>query len=243
MNNSYIAVLDSGIGGISVLKDLIKVLPGEKFLYFGDNGNAPYGNKTIDELTVISKRNIDLIKRYPVKCLVLGCNTLSVNIIYSIMRYSALPTFGVFPPVERVSKNKKTLLLSTLRTAKTFTSSDNLHVLGLKNLVYDIENNVGDLTKINIERNLSLSEGFFINKKNYYDTIILGCTHYVFIKNKISDHFCPKNIISGNEYTVKAVLDFLQNNKSLVNNKGFEVKFIGNFAVFNEHFYISSGQT
>ncbi len=242
MNDSYIAVLDSGIGGISVLKDLIKSMPNEKYLYLGDNGNAPYGNKTIQELINLSKKNIEIIKHYPVKCLVIGCNTLSVNIIYDITTYSQIPTFGVFPPIDKISSNERTLLLSTLRTANTFTPTEHFHVLGLKNLVFDIENNANKLREINLVKNLDLSDGYFVNKKNFYDTIILGCTHYSFIKNKISDHFCPKKIISGNEFTVNKVKNYLQNTNSLVNYNGFELNFIGSYAGFNKNFFDKSGQ-
>ncbi len=237
MKDSFVAVLDSGIGGLSVLNELIKVLPNEKYVYLGDNGNAPYGNKSIDELLTLSRENIDLIKNYPIKCLVLGCNTLSVNIINEIEQYAQIKTFGVFPPVNKILTKEKTLLISTVRTAKNFVSNKNFHILALKNVVTDIETNINNLSKINIDKNLCLSEGFFVNKKGYYDTVILGCTHYVFIKNKIFDHFCPRKIISGNEFTAIKVRDFLLEQDLLVKHKRFEINFIGKYAKINEKFF------
>ena len=109
MDNRFIAVLDSGVGGLSVLCALQKKFPFERFLYFGDNGNAPYGSRSIRNLLSITIKNIDYIKSYGLKAIVVACNTLSVNIIYNIREYSNLPVFGIFPPVERcVAENKKT---------------------------------------------------------------------------------------------------------------------------------------
>ncbi len=242
MSDTFIAVLDSGIGGISVLRDIVNEFPNEKYLYLGDNKNAPYGNKSVDELWRLTKKNINIIKGYPVKCLVVGCNTLSVNLIDKIRKHVKVPTFGVFPPVKECLNTEKTLLLSTVKTAKRFTSNENLHVVGLKDLVKDIEYNVFNLDRIDFDYNLQQVEGSCVNKKGYYDTVILGCTHYCFIKNKIFDHFCPKKIISGNNFTVKEVKHFLKNCKSPVNKNDFSVNFIGESACFNQKFYNSSGQ-
>ena len=104
MTDSFVAVLDSGIGGISLLKSLARALPEKRFLYFGDNSNAPYGNKTKEELFKLTAQNIDYIKQYNIDALVLGCNTLSVNLIDEIKNYSKLPVFGVFPPIERAKE-------------------------------------------------------------------------------------------------------------------------------------------
>ena len=82
MNNDYIAVLDSGIGGISVLNELLKLMPNQNFIYFGDNKNAPYGSKNLKTLLELTKSNLDyLTSSFNLKGLVLGCNTLSVNFL------------------------------------------------------------------------------------------------------------------------------------------------------------------
>ena len=243
MTDAYIAVLDSGIGGISVLKELIKEFPNRKFLYLGDNGNAPYGEKKRRELLSLAIKNLNIINKYNVEALVLGCNTLSVNVIEDIRTYAGIPVFGTFPPVENfLLKDEKVLLLATERTAEKYQGIKNLHAVGLKNMVKDIEENAFNLSKVSIEKNLAESVGYFVDKKGYYDTVILGCTHYVFLKNKIFDHFCPKILTSGNYFAVKMLKKFLANNKSSVNNKGFELKFLGDYANFNQKFYVSGGQ-
>ena len=195
MIDSYIAVIDSGIGGISVLKELVKNFPTERFLYFGDNFNAPYGNKGRKELLSLTLSNLNIILRYNVKAIVLACNTLSVNVLGELMNFSPVQVFGTFPPVENfLIKGKRGLLLATERTAEKYRGIRNLHSVGLKKLVIDIEKNAFNLTDLNFEKHLFDSVGDFVDKKGFYDVVILGCTHYVFIKNKIFkwERFCYK---------------------------------------------------
>ena len=231
MEKGYVAVLDSSVGGISVLKELVKRYPNEQYLYFGDYYNAPYGNKNLRQLLDITKRNIDFIKRYPIKLIVLGCNTLSVTLKEDIECYAGVRVFGIYPPVETTfNHDDKTLLLATVKTAKQYIASDNLHVVGLKDLARDIENNISSLTNVNFSSHLECSVGDFCNKKNFYKTVILGCTHYEFIKNQIFDHFCPQNMISGVNFLVKNLSNTLISNKTLVNHNCFDVLFIGDNA-------------
>lgn len=236
MNDGFIAVLDSGVGGISVLKELIKLMPNERYLYFGDNKNAPYGNKEEKELLDITYNNIRRLENYNIKILVIGCNTLSVTILEQIKRFAKVPTFGVFPPVcKALDENDKVLLLSTCRTAKKFIGDARLKVVGLKNLAKDVEEHLDNLALIDLDKHL-------YNIKGRFDAVVLGCTHYIFIKNKIFDYFCPLKIYNGEYFTAEEVYRFIKNNKSLENNKGFSLLFMGESASINERFFIKSGQ-
>ena len=244
MNEQFIAVLDSGIGGISVLKELVKAFPNESFLYLGDNDNAPYGNKRKEILLSITMRNIDLLKSYPIKALVLACNTLSVNLIDDIKRYSGLPTFGIFPPVEScVLDNNKTLLLATKRTSENYVNIPKLDVVGLVNLVDEIERNMFNLEFVDFGHSLKeYSCGCFFNIKRHYRTVILGCTHYNFIKNKIFDHFQPQKIIDGTTFLIFNLKKYLKSDKSLEKIKRFSILFIRQNAKENQYFFEKSGQ-
>lgn len=243
MRSDFIAVMDSGIGGLSVLKLLKEKFPNEKFLYYGDNDNAPYGNKSKRELLAITIRNVDYIKSFGVKAIVLACNTLSVNLIQDVIDYSGLPVFGIFPPVESsLISGGKTLLLSTVRTAENYRGIKNVDAVGLPTLVDIIEQNVFDLDKVAFSNVLKDAIGEFVDKKGYYKTVILGCTHYEFIKNQISDHFCPQKIIGGQFFTVKKFCKFLENEKSLVNYRRNGVLFVGKNKELNENFWEKSGQ-
>ncbi len=238
MNDGYIALLDSGIGGLSVLNQLLNILPNEKYIYFGDNQNAPYGNKSLSELKRITFKNIDYIKQYNIKLLVVACNTLSVNLINDITAYSGLKTFGVFPPVEQaIIKSKRSLLLATERTAQIYREVKGLTAIGLKTLAKDIEDNKFKLNSFSIDKAITMSSGKYVNTLGYYDSIILGCTHYFFIKNKIFDHFRPQKIIFGEKFTADAVKNFIKNKKSLENYKQNELLFIGENAKTNQDFF------
>ncbi len=243
MNSGYIALLDSGIGGLSLLLELVKVLPNERFLYFGDNDNAPYGNKSNRDLKRLTEKNVDYIKRYNVKIIVVACNTLSVNLLKEIEAYSGLPTFGVFPPVESATCfDKNVLLLSTCRTAEHYADNNMLTVCGVPNLATEIEKTPFALENVQV---IDLLFENFIDKKiknKRFDVIILGCTHYFFVKNKILDHFKPLKIINGEFFTAKKIKAFIESDKSLENNKGFEILFVGDNAKFNEKFFNFSGQ-
>lgn len=244
MKGRFIAVIDSGIGGLSLLRDLIKNFPNEEFLYFGDNGNAPYGNKNNSELERITMQNIFFVMSYGVKAIVFACNTISVNVMGKIKRYVDVPIFGIFPPVESmVMRGKKTLLFCTERTAENYRGIIGVDVVGLPTLAKEIENNALHLCGFNaVNIIFNCHNGKFIKEKGYYDTIILGCTHFVFIKNQILDHFCPQKITTGNEFTINEISKYFKNEKSLVKYKGFSILFIGKYGEFNKIIFEKSGQ-
>lgn len=243
MNSGYIAVIDSGIGGISVLKSLIKELPNEHYLYFGDNFNAPYGNKSKSQLRLLTFNNLQYLKQFPIKALVVACGTLSTTLLNDIRQFSELPTFGVYPPVESaLAHGEKTLLLSTRLTAKQYVENQLLTVVGLRGLASEIEYKASDLSKVDFCNNILTCEDYERIKNKRFDTVILGCTHYFFVKNQIFDHFRPQKITSGDHFTVKMVKKYLQKVKSLGKYKRFQVDFIGDSAKFNQEFFIKSGQ-
>ena len=231
MYRENIAVMDSGVGGLSILKGLVKELPCNNYFYFGDNDNAPYGNKSHSELLQLVQKNLKIIEEIKPTVLVVACNTLSVSLFNEISYMSGIKTFGVRPPAEKYITGKgKTLLLSTVATAKYFKSEGNLYVKGLPHLVEDIEKNVANFDHIDLNHHFSHIYG-------YFDRIILGCTHYIFIENQILNHFRPREIISGNNKTIEDVKAYLGNKKSLEESKGFCVNFIGNNSQKNKQFF------
>lgn len=244
MCDKYVAVIDSGIGGISVLKELVENFPTQKFLYFGDNDNCPYGNKTKRELESLTLKNLTYLLSFNLRAIVVACNTLSVNVIGLIKEYTALPVIGVFPPIERcVINGEKTLLLATVKTAENFKSGHNIDVVGVRNLVSDIEVNVQRLKYFDAISSLHSGYiGNFCSKKGYYDTIILGCTHYNFVKNQISDHFQPRKILSGVDFSINFFKKICPLEKSLVKYCQNQVLFIGNNAENNQKIFNLSGQ-
>lgn len=231
MNCTRIAVIDSGVGGLSLLDDLVKEFPFCEFLYFGDNQNAPYGNRTYRDLFSLTLENLSFVLSFNVDAVVFACNTISVSILPKIREFSPVQTFGIFPPVEKeLMKNNRVLLLSTDVTARRFNGIKGVETIGLSRLVKAIETNLFSLSSINIS-------SFLPSKKIFFDTLILGCTHFNFVKSQISNHFCPRKVTSGSDSVINQLKLFLRNRKSLDKNCCFSVKFIGKSREINQDFW------
>ncbi len=234
MINGNIALIDSGIGGLNLLYALDEKLNSTRFFYFGDNDNAPYGNMSINNLWSLTMENLIFLRQFDIDYLLLGCNTLSVNILNKIQDFMSVKTIGVFPPVESAIINKnKTLLLSTVATSKNYKQNSFLTPLGLPFLAGEIERKVFSLKSINLNHHIPP----LTYKKNYFDTVILGCTHYDFIKNEIFDHLKPQKLITGIDFTISYVLKELKILKSLDKTYKNEIIFIGKNASFNKKIY------
>ncbi len=239
MEKEYIGVLDSGIGGLSLLRELVKAFPKENYIYYGDNKNAPYGNKTVRELKYRVFTILNELNDFNIKCIVFACNTLSINLINKLNDITDIPIIGIFPPIEYyVLRDKKTLLLCTPLTASKINKQKNLTVLPLKNLAFDIENNCFNLEKVDVKK--QILEAFKSNNidiSSKYDVLILGCTHYVFVKNKIFDHFVTQKTTDGAIFTINKVKAIIKTHKNISKNKGFSVIFCGDDKIKNEKFW------
>ena len=193
-----VGIIDSGIGGVFVLKKLAQNIKGEKFVYYGDNQNVPYGNKSPRELLSLAIGAATQLLPYNPKCLVLGCNTLSLTVRSDLEKFSGIPVFGVFPPVEsEVFAGKKTLLIATERTCSFFNGKRGITVLPQKHLAKSVE-----------DSKFTQNIDFIIEGKNFFyrfDSVILGCTHYEFIKNAPVFKFLTTEIKSGIDDCVKQV--------------------------------------
>lgn len=242
MKKRFIAILDSGIGGLSVFKELYNVMPDESYIYFGDTDNVPYGSKTEKELTEITVKNIDTILKYDVKAIVVGCNTLSVGVLGVVAPKFNLPMFGVYPNLRDSEGN--TVVFCTPFTAKRLKVNEKykttVKIVPLCDLAVDIEQN-----KFNL-KNVDIKNCFYGNNEldcaldrfgGVVDTVILGCTHYDFVKDQFLDHFRPRTITSGNALTAKRVYYCLHKNGLYEKHQKFTIDFIGNSAEINFNFY------
>lgn len=242
MQKEYIAIIDSGIGGISVLKNLVTVLPNENFIYVSDDKNAPYGNKSNRKLFSVFIDSFSFLLNYNLKCIVLACNTLSLTIKKQIEDFFSIKTYGVFPPVEKCQVNgKKTILLSTLNTAVKYKDYKNLTVIGFYYLAEDIETCNGHFEKIDLDYHLKNSyiNTTFSQTKIPFGDLIIGCTHYNFIKNKIFAYFDHQEMVSGDVLTTNSIAKELKSQKLFENNYQNEILFLGanaekNYNIFNK---------
>lgn len=185
-----IAVFDSGVGGISVLKHIHTLLPNEKLLYVADSKYAPYGNKTATEIQARCFEIAEFLIAKNVKALVVACNTATAAAIDALRAKYTLPIIGMEPAVKPAAEASRTGIIGVLATTGTLKSAQfaallesygrNVKVVtqACVGLVECIERGELDTanTKALVEQYCVplLAEGA--------DTIVLGCTHYPFIK-------------------------------------------------------------
>lgn len=212
-NIAPIGVVDSGVGGISVLKELIKLMPNENYLYFGDNKNAPYGIKTAEEVRAIMMKNAQYMMSKGIKALVVACNTATGASIKALReRYPNFPIIGIEPaikPSARYHEHSNVLVMATPLTLKQekfhdlvdkFALEANIVPLPCPGLMELVE--AGEISGQKLDS--YLNELFKPFKDKKIDSVVLGCTHYPHIKNAVSkvlgDHVM---IFDGGEGTAR----------------------------------------
>ena len=218
--NDYIAVFDSGVGGISVLRQLLKQMPNERFLYFGDSANAPYGNRTTEEvrqLTLAAAKK--LTTEYPVKALVVACNTATAAAI-EILRatYPDLIVIGIEPAlkvaVDHLPHGSIGVMATevTLREEKfdalveRFRDKHPIFKIPAPGLVPLIEAGKADEPETDALLHQILDP--YVGK---IDALVLGCTHYPFVTRRIKRVLGPGTVVvHGGRGTAKETLRRLQ---------------------------------
>jgi|SRR5579885_1020536 len=226
--NNPIGVLDSGIGGLTVCKEIIRELPSESLVYIGDSQNAPYGAKSEREIYQLSKRLISFLLKWQTKLVVIACNTITVSCLEKLRRdFPDLPIVGTVPVVKtavEVSRNKRIGILSTTQTAKSayqknlltkFATGCTVFNHGTDDLVPILE--AGELTGKRIKERLQKILAVF--QKEQIDTLALGCTHYPLLKRKINDILGPQVIfLDSGAAVARQVHRILTNNNDLSKN-------------------------
>lgn len=219
--NDLIGFFDSGVGGISVLHEARRQLPNEHFLFFGDNLNAPYGPRPLEQIRALSAAGIDRLLRRGVKAVVIACNT-ATSAYAEIVRaeHPELPIVGMEPalkPAHFARHGGKVIVLATeatLRLAKferlmSLYGDDAINVAGA-GLVELVESGRARSPEARerLEALLSPYRGEQI------DAIVLGCTHYPFLRGDIQRLFPQAQLFDGREGTA-ARLKYLLDERGL----------------------------
>lgn len=246
-----IAFFDSGIGGLTVLAKLKKILPNEDYIYFGDIKHIPYGEKTIEQLSRYTGRVFNFFENQGVKAVIMACNTTSATIYEKLKdKYS----FKIYPiiqscasviakmPIEKLGVMATTVTIQTGAYAKELKKyNQNLEIFEMPcppwvRIVEDQTQNMPESIKI-VESHLKKM------LENKPEKIVLGCTHYPYLLEILSK-FAPKEIfIDPAEYFAEYIRDDLTNNNMLNTSsiKGFEEFFVSanpeQFQKASEMFY------
>ena len=193
--HDYIAVFDSGVGGISVLRHLVKQMPGERYLYFGDSANAPYGSRTTEEVRKLTFAAAEkLMGEYPIKALVLACNTATAAAVKELRSaYPDLIVIGIEPALKLAADHFPRGRIGVMATEVTlreekfdillhrFDADCTITKIPAPGLVQLVE--AGRAEEAETEDLLKQILGPYVGK---LDALVLGCTHYPFAAGAIS---------------------------------------------------------
>jgi len=199
MNNQPIGIFDSGIGGISILKKINKILPNENIIYLADNKNCPYGNKSISNIIKLSLKNTSTLIQMNCKAIVIACNTATTNAIKEIRNSFSVPIIGIEPAIKPAINNTKTNKIGVLATEKTLTSTHFNRTSNRFSNKVEIYEQIGyDLVNLiesgNSKETKTLLKSYLEKMvKSNIDQLVLGCTHYHFLI-PIIKKIIPKNI-------------------------------------------------
>lgn len=205
-----VLVFDSGIGGLSIYNEIYNKIPYLRYIYAFDNEMFPYGDKSSEFLIKRVSHIIDtIIESYSIDLAVIACNTASTICLPSLRSKFSFPIVGVVPaikPASIITKNKCIGLLATKATIqraytsnliKEFAPDCNVKLLGLSELAYIAENKLQGID-VNMQQ-LEMLMQPWLNLLVIPDTIVLGCTHYPFIKDELKLLFPNTTFIdSGN---------------------------------------------
>ncbi len=224
-STSPIGVFDSGVGGIGTLAALRRELPRERFLFYGDTANAPYGTKSREEVMACVSRIMDHLLSRDVKAVVIACNTATAVAAAELRARYALPIIGIEPalkPAHEIRREGQILVLATpmtLRLEKFRALYERygegavpLPCPGLMELVE---------READGEARRYLTELFAPYDLTKVDAIVLGCTHYVFLRPILKD-ILPANVsvLDGNEGTARQLRRVLTDRGLLSSGEG-----------------------
>jgi len=236
-----IAIIDSGLGGLHILKECCRVLPSYNFVYMADFFNAPYGNKSKRDLFKIAYGLVENINRqYKPDAIVFACNTLTVNTIKKIRKSFDLKLVGVEPALKQAKINGGDIIIFATKSTLNFynklnkkvnreikeeykkqnllyKNEDKVYKVFIENLPLQIDENFENLDNLMENLNLVFDNEIYKNCSN----IVLGCTHFIAIKTQLKNILGDDiSFFDGSKAVAKQVVKTIEVKKS--KNKKFD---------------------
>lgn len=197
MDRRPIGVFDSGLGGLTAVRELARIMPEEDLIYFGDTGRVPYGSRSRETIIKYARQDVAFLNSFHPKAIVIACGTVSTTALDVLRRESAVPVFGVVEPAARaaarLTRNGKVGLLGTQATIHSGAYEQALASLrpgtevtaqACPLLVPLVEN--GRCRPGDPVAELVVSEYLAPLKEAGVDTVMLGCTHYPLLREVIA---------------------------------------------------------
>lgn len=244
MKNYNIGIFDSGVGGLTVAKHLINILPNENIVYFGDTARVPYGSRSDKTILKYGLQDIEFLKSKNVKLIVAACGTVSSVFFKNNINNLYFKNFfytGVIEPTAKnafnITKNKRIGIIGTKATIKSKAYEICLHQLDPSieclSKPCPLFVSLAEEGLFNRNNNIVMSViDLYLNdlKKSKIDTLILGCTHYPILAEAIGHYFNNQiNLIDPGKETAEFIKTYLTTNNLLNNNGG------------NKNFFVSDG--
>lgn len=219
-NSKPIGLFDSGVGGTSIWKEVNTLLPNENTIYLADSKNAPYGQKSKEEIIELSKKNTEYLLNQNAKLIIVACNTATTNAIKELRATYDVPFIGIEPAIKPAALHSKTHTIGILATKGTL-NSDLFHETVKRFDEVKIIEQIG-YGLVELIENGSLHSAEMTNLLNQYlkpmvsqnmDYLVLGCTHYPYLIPQIKK-IIPQSIkiIDSGEAVAKQTKKILEEN-------------------------------
>jgi len=230
VNNQPIGLFDSGVGGTSIWKEVVKLLPNENTIYLADSKHAPYGEKTTEEIIELTKNNTEFLISKGCKLIIVACNTATTNAIDFLRTSYNIPFIGIEPAIKPAALLSKTGAIGILATKGTLTSklfektakeyTKNITTIeqegeGLVPLIED--------GKLNSQETKHLLNKYLKPMLNFnIDHLVLGCTHYPYLIPQIREIIGNKVVIIDSGAAVAKQAKAILEKNNLSANNAFE---------------------
>lgn len=239
-NNAPIGVFDSGVGGLTVTREIMRQIPNEEIIYFGDTARVPYGSKSKDTIIGFSRQIVKFLRTKGVKAIVIACNTATAFALETLSQENDIPIIGVVEPgAKMAAETTKNGRIGVIGTEGTINSSIYTRCIHKFNPNTQVFSKACPLFVPLVEEGLlydpvtvEIAERYFSELKGYeIDTLVLGCTHYPLIRHTLQK-------VAGEDVTlVNPAYETAVRLKKVLQKKG-----IMRTAAPGEHqFYVSDG--
>ncbi|GAA4704857.1 glutamate racemase [Brevibacillus fulvus] len=235
-----IAIIDSGVGGLTVAREVMRQLPQEQIIYFGDNARCPYGSRDPEEIRYFCLQMVDFLSQYPLKALVIACNTATAVALEDLRERLNIPVLGVIEPGARAalsaSRSGRIGVIGTETTIRTAAYERALRRIHPE--LYVVGKACPAFVPLVEQQLQHTEEAVRIVKETLaplhqydLDTLILGCTHYPLLTSLIAEAMGETvTLISSAEETARELSMLLSLQDSLATARGDGVE---------HHFYTS----
>lgn len=222
MNSAPIGMFDSGVGGIGTLREAVKAMPNEHFIFFGDTANAPYGVKPRERVQELSVNIVENLKKRGVKAVVIACNTATSASEAALLERYDFPIIGIEPALEAAQKvRSEDGVILSIATPGTIAGEryqklaqrfgEGVHSIPCPGLMEFVERYEFDTPALREY----FEERFAPYAGEKVDAITLGCTHYVFLKNALHKLYPDAQLLEGNGKVVDRLRQALEERDAL----------------------------